>query len=149
MRATAAIVAVVLASASGANAAEVYRWVDANGKLHYADSPPPDVKAEKLNLKSAPTDPAAVEQAEAERLVRERHAEADAVVASNLTKETAAKAEQKAAECEVAKTRYEAAQHSRKFAAVDKDGKETWASGDEVVKLKEQRRAEMEAKCSS
>jgi len=32
-------------------AADMYKWVDENGKVHYADSPPPGKKAKKLDLK--------------------------------------------------------------------------------------------------
>lgn len=33
--------------------AQVYRWVDKDGKVHYAQQKPPDVKAEELAIKSA------------------------------------------------------------------------------------------------
>ena len=37
--------------AINSHAAEVYKWVDENGKLHYSDRPPPEQQAEKMNLK--------------------------------------------------------------------------------------------------
>ena len=145
MRALALVVCGVLALSAGA--AEIYRWVDAEGKVHFADSPPPDVKAEKLDMRSAPTDPAAVELEEATRQVRENQAEADTIVATNAAKEAAAKAEQKARECEGAKRRYEAVQHSRKFASTGADGKETWLSGADADALKSKLKADVDAKC--
>ena len=33
--------------------AQVYRWVDKDGKVHYAQQKPPDVKADELPIKSA------------------------------------------------------------------------------------------------
>lgn len=33
--------------------AQVYRWVDKDGKVHYTQQKPPDVKAEELPIKSA------------------------------------------------------------------------------------------------
>ena len=33
--------------------AQVYRWVDKDGKVHYTDQKPPDVQAEALPIKSA------------------------------------------------------------------------------------------------
>ena len=128
-------------------AAEVYRWVDADGKVHFSDAPPPGVVAEKLALKSAPTDPAAIDLAETERQVRENHAEADAVVANNSAKEAAAKAEKAEQDCADAKARYDAVQHSRKFATKDKDGKDAWMSGDDADKMKAKLKADVEAKC--
>jgi hypothetical protein len=133
--------------AAAAGAADVYRWVDAEGKVHFSDSPPPGVAAEKLGIKSAPTDPTAVDLAESERQVRENHEEADAIVAANAGKEAAAKAEQKAKDCEGAKARYEAVQHSRKFATKDKDGKDSWMSGDDADKMKQKLKDDVTAKC--
>ncbi len=145
MRALALIAVALLAS--GAGAAEIYRWVDAEGKVHFADSPPSDFAAEKLDIRSAPTDPAAVELEDATRQVRENRAEADATVASNTANEAAAKAEQKARDCEGARKRYEAVQHSRKFAATGADGKESWLSGADADALKTSLKANVEAKC--
>ena len=31
--------------------AETYKWIDADGKVHYSDAPPPDRKARKIELK--------------------------------------------------------------------------------------------------
>lgn len=31
--------------------ADMYKWIDANGKVHYSDSAPPDTKSQKLDLK--------------------------------------------------------------------------------------------------
>ncbi|MDK9723890.1 MAG: DUF4124 domain-containing protein [Sterolibacteriaceae bacterium MAG5] len=46
--------------AAGA-AAQAYKWTDAQGKVHFSDSPPPDRKADKLSIKPAvPENPEAV-----------------------------------------------------------------------------------------
>ena len=39
---TAFLILLGLAAAAAANAAEVYRWVDENGDVHYSESLPPD-----------------------------------------------------------------------------------------------------------
>lgn len=145
MRALILIACATLALAAGA--AEVYRWVDAEGKVHFSDTPPPGVASEKLAIKSAPTDPNAVELADATREVRENRAEADAVVASNAAKEAAAKAEQKAEACTAARKRYDDIQHSRKFASKDAAGNEVWMSGADADNLKQKAKADVDAKC--
>ncbi|TAN81084.1 MAG: glutaredoxin family protein [Gallionella sp.] len=41
----------------GAQAGKLYRWVDANGKVHYGDAPPPDaiqIETKKLSDAAAP-----------------------------------------------------------------------------------------------
>lgn len=41
--------------------ADMYKWIDKDGKVHYADSPPPGQKAKKLGLKiNSITGPATV-----------------------------------------------------------------------------------------
>ena len=46
------VVAVILASFSVAASAELYRWVDENGRVHYSDTPPPpNAKVEKETKK--------------------------------------------------------------------------------------------------
>lgn len=34
-----------------AAAADIYRWTDAQGKVHYSDSPPPEAKARQVKIK--------------------------------------------------------------------------------------------------
>ena len=41
----------LLLPAMGAATADMYKWVDEGGKVHYTDSPPPGQKAKKLDLK--------------------------------------------------------------------------------------------------
>lgn len=41
----------LLATLVTAALADMYKWVDENGKVHYTDSPPPGKKAKKLDLK--------------------------------------------------------------------------------------------------
>ena len=47
---------VVLAFSAGA-AAQAYKWVDKDGKVRYADTPPPGEKATPLKTPSGPTPP--------------------------------------------------------------------------------------------
>ena len=48
------VLSLLLASHSVANA-EVYKWVDADGKTHYSDSPPPKQQTEKVKIQKAST----------------------------------------------------------------------------------------------
>jgi hypothetical protein len=134
--------------ALSASASDIYRWVDKDGKVHFTDSPPPGIEAEKLAIKNEPTDPAAVELADSTREVRENRAEADAVVAQNSAKEAAAKAEAKAEACAASRKRYEDIQYSRKFASKDAAGKEVWLSGADADELKKKAKADVDEKCA-
>ena len=58
---------IVLILVSSGVTAEIYKWVDENGKTHYGDKPP-DKDAENIKLKSAPkTDPAQNSRQEKQR----------------------------------------------------------------------------------
>jgi len=41
-------------------AAATYKWLDENGRVVYGDTPPPGVKAERINVALPPADPSAV-----------------------------------------------------------------------------------------
>ena len=44
--------------------AQMYKWVDANGKVHYSDKPPPsNIKTEKLHEPARPISPPAANEA--------------------------------------------------------------------------------------
>lgn len=64
-----AVLMTVLALACGAALADVYRWVDENGKVHYSDQPPPaaieqvEKKIVRGGKPSAPPLPYALQQA--------------------------------------------------------------------------------------
>ena len=42
------VIALVVLSLSAA--ADIFKWVDANGKVHYSNTPPPDVKGTKVKV---------------------------------------------------------------------------------------------------
>ena len=44
------IVVAMAMLAFNADAADIYKWVDANGKVHYSNTPPPDVKGTKVKV---------------------------------------------------------------------------------------------------
>ena len=54
------LVACTLAFAALPAAAALYKWNDENGRVVYGDTPPPGVKAERVNPAVAPADPNAV-----------------------------------------------------------------------------------------
>lgn len=68
MNRTSLVLLSLLLAGGVAPAAELYRWVDENGKVHYSDTPPPPQarKAERKRLGDRPADanlPYAVQQA--------------------------------------------------------------------------------------
>lgn len=55
------VVALCLLTLAAGASAQAYKWTDAQGKVHFSDTPPPDRKADKLSIKPAvPENPEAV-----------------------------------------------------------------------------------------
>ncbi|HEX6829045.1 MAG TPA: DUF4124 domain-containing protein [Burkholderiales bacterium] len=55
------LAAALMLALSASVQAQLYKWVDSEGKIHYSDQPPPAGanKEQKLNIKKAPTAPGA------------------------------------------------------------------------------------------
>lgn len=143
----AALLLALALCAAGASAGDLYRWVDAEGRVQFGDAPPPGVKAEKLGIRSRPTDPAAQAADEAKAAATDRvNAEAE-----RLKGEQAAAAKQlaeaKAADCADAQKTYADMRDERKIFVTDAEGKESWARGDDAIKLKEKAKADVAEKC--
>jgi hypothetical protein len=147
LRALALLAGLMLAAAAGA--ADVYRWVDAEGKVHFADAPPADVVAEKLAIKSAPTDPTTLATDEEELATRARQTAEEQAIKAAVEKKTAADAAAADDACAEARERYANIQFSRKFTTKDADGSERWVSGSEAVSIREQAEAAVRTACGS
>jgi hypothetical protein len=50
-RAALRILAIAVLALASAAAADVFKWTDASGKVHYGDRPPEDAKAQKLEIR--------------------------------------------------------------------------------------------------
>jgi len=69
---------VALLTAAGLVGAETYRWRDPDGHLHFGDTPPPGVAAERVEVKPAPTPLDPDEAARRVKQLRQQEQEAKA-----------------------------------------------------------------------
>ena len=46
----------MVAYSDAGHSAEVYKWVDEDGKVYFSDSPPPDIVTEKIKPPPAPSE---------------------------------------------------------------------------------------------
>ena len=90
--------AAVLTLATSASA-EIYKWVDKDGKVQYSDTPPPAAQTKQLNIN---TGPAAPQQTYVEKAKESQKRVADQKDASAKEEDTAKQAAQKEAECKQA-----------------------------------------------
>ena len=111
------ILLILLTLVSASALAGLHKWVDADGKVHYSDQPPPaNVKATTLRSTSSAKDSASESGAAASsapaapKTIAER--EAELKKAQQAKKEAADKTAQKQAEADARRTICAAARHS-------------------------------------
>ena len=91
-----------------AGAAEIYKWTDAEGKVHFSDSPPPGVSdAIKVSIASAPTDPARLEHLDQQAEVRAKQSAMEDQLRDSQQKRAGEEAATKQQDCDAARKRYE------------------------------------------
>jgi hypothetical protein len=130
--------------------AQVYKWVDKDGKVHYTSQKPPDVKAEELAIKSANSlggDPAAAAAAPppaAAPPTKAGYEEADAAAAA-LKKEVDSLNQQR---CNTAKSiaaRYDSAPFLEKSNA---DGSKTRLTPEEEAAERARMKGQVTSACA-
>jgi hypothetical protein len=148
---TLAIAALALAFALALPAAaQVYKWVDKDGKIHYSDKPPRDPKAKgvkDLHIESKPTDPAAVERELAELTERGKSVDDSLRVQEQVKTQTAAQKAAAEQMCDQAMARLAALEQVQRMAKVDKDGNRTYASDGETNTEREKARKQVDELC--
>lgn len=116
-----------------AQAEQLYKWVDADGKVHYTDQPPPaKAQTKPLNIKSqssAPAQaaegkPAAKTAAEKEQEFRKRRVEAEEAGAKREKEQ--AEAKQKEQNCAAARGNLRMLQEGGRVAQYDAKGEKVY-----------------------
>jgi len=147
MRAVAILACVAFAATVGA--ADLFRWKDKDGKVHFGDAPPPDaVEVQKLGIRSAPTDPAQLETQALAQDLKTKQSAMEAQIRADQAQRAEQERADKQAACEAARKRYASVQHSRKFATTGADGKEAWMSGADADKMKSDLKAAADEACA-
>jgi hypothetical protein len=122
---------------SAAAAAQAYKWVDADGKVRYGDTPPPGVKATPLRPPPGPISSPAPASPDAkkdkplspEAAFRKRQMERDE--AEQKAAKERDDAERKRSNCESAQSRLRLLQSGARVATVDAQGERVFISDEE------------------
>ena len=126
---------------SAAAIAQVYRWVDDEGRVHYSDSPPVGVEATLMPIESDETD---LEASLREQVARERELELQQQLEADATEDAAAEAARREAlarACTRAKARVETIETARRLSRVEDDGtRHTYNDEERAAALAEARR---------
>ncbi|HEX5340381.1 MAG TPA: DUF4124 domain-containing protein [Gammaproteobacteria bacterium] len=148
--------ALLLAACAGllllnaAQADTVYRWVDAQGNVHYSQTPPANskAKAKPVEIAPAPSDPASLAQAQDLQQVVSDKQQVEQLRAQKTQQEAAKKAQQQKA-CDAARQRVQRYDEVHRVAHKDKDGNVVYSSGDDLVKLRQQAQQQADKLCGS
>jgi hypothetical protein len=111
---------------SGIASATVYKWVDAQGKVQYGDSPPDGVNAEVVEMPGSHATPAAAERPAA--------ASAKAPATDDGAKKSVESdvAQSREKQCTEAQDRYKKLIETRKLYKTGPDGERQYLSSDEI-----------------
>ncbi len=113
---------------SGMASATVYKWVDAQGKVQYGDSPPDGVNAEVVEMPGSHAAPAAAQPA------APAHAPAKPPAADDGAKKAVDSdvAQSREKQCSDAQERYKKLVETRKLYKTGPDGERQYLSSDEI-----------------
>jgi len=147
-RALSVVVFLLLQLLPGALPAEIYKWTDADGRVHYGSSKPSDVESSTMQT---PAPPPAAEVSRAERrlqemLDRERDAEEpepDPQAAEDARHERDARL----AECKSARYALRVLQLERPLYRTDASGKRIYLEDDQRAREIAEARARVKASC--
>ena len=141
----------MLVGLAAAASADVFRWTDAQGRVHYSDRPDSD-QAQRVGVVTHTTDPGAVAartQAESEQRSKDA-----TQAAQQSTDQNAAKAVQndvaksRADQCKEAKERYRVAIESQKLYRMGKNGERQWLTSQEIDEARVTAKKDMDTICA-
>lgn len=131
------------------HAAQVYKWQDASGAWHFSEKPPIDEQAEVIKLKQQKTaeESADTDESEDENNGEETSPREDRV-STNTEPKPAYTAEEKRANCDLAKKRLGGLEtHPRVLINDDKSGEERYLTAEEHQEWQAKSRQEISEFC--
>jgi hypothetical protein len=145
------VLIVLLAAYCGSAAAEVYRWVDAKGGVHYSDRPDSD-QAQPVGIYSRPTNREAVAQRtssereqRAQVAAQEQEQEATEAVSNAVNRDVSAV---RAEQCKKAQEQYKVAIESQRLYRMGKDGERVYLNDAELSEARVNARKAMDNACN-
>jgi hypothetical protein len=147
-RLTYALIATALVPLSAG--AQIYKWVDEDGVVHYTDQPV-QPSAERVAIRSGRTDNAAA-QARLKSAVKTHNDQTESYLQGRDDKRAAeaqaeADREQRAADCEKARAKLNELVRAQRLYRVDENGERQYLSDDEAVSAREQAGKEISEYC--
>jgi len=132
-----------------ARADQVYRWVDAQGNVHYSQTPPPDAvtKAKLVDVEPPPPEATGVEQQK--ELVKSVNAANDAQQkAAAAVQQQAQEKAQKQQACDAARKRLQGYMEAHRVITNGNSANPTYYTGDDLVKFRQQAQEQVNKLCA-
>ncbi|HKE45518.1 MAG TPA: DUF4124 domain-containing protein [Steroidobacteraceae bacterium] len=140
----------MLTCLSMAASADVFRWVDADGRVHYSDRPDSE-KAVRVGIVSHATDPDAIAaraQSEADDRAKAANQQAQQQAQQNTSTAVQKDVEKsREGQCKEAKEHYRIAIESQKLYRVGKNGEREYLTSQEIDAARLNARKDMDTVC--
>lgn len=133
------LAASVVALSSPAFAAEIYKWVDAEGNVHYVDRPSGNPTEQRLDIATRRTDNAAVRasvQARLDRQSARQEAREQAAEAERAAIDAQAEREERSRQCQMYRDRMESYLQSRRLYREDEAGERVYLDESETLEAR-------------
>ncbi len=129
--------------------ARIYKWVDANGDVHYSEQAPPESKARELKVQSRPADTAELDRLKEKAGLTppKEGAKTPEEALAPTAADKAADAKQRQKNCQIARKNLEVLGTSRRVATKDEKGNYVRLDDNQRQAQMEQARKQIEENC--
>ncbi len=140
-----ALAILILAVAPFASA-QLYKWVDKDGKVHYSDQPPPAQAAKQINVAPGPATPAPSARDKDQALEKNR---AESKEAAKKAEDSERLAKQKQEECDRARSYLKGLENGGRFVTFDAKGERVFMEQDQIDAETAKARKNVEEACKA
>lgn len=144
------LLAAAATTVTSAGASEIYRFVDANGNVHYVDRPTGEPSEQRLDIVSSRTNNAAVQasvQARLDHQSEREQARARANEEAQAAADAAAAAEQRAQQCTAYRERMETYLRSNRLYREDESGERVYLDEQQMLDARARLQEKIQESC--
>lgn len=143
-------VALALTASGVALSGEIYKWVDANGNVHYEDRPIGGPSTERVNIASRSTDSSSVQasiDARRERVAARDEAKAKQAEAESEAAKARAEAEDRQQKCTQYRARLETYLQSQRLYREDESGERVYLDEQQMLDARNKAQEKIQEFC--
>ena len=143
--------ALLLVTAGIVQAAQIYKWTDEDGNVHFGDTPAGE-DSERVAIQSHRTDPARVDaavRARSEAAAKSAEEEAASQPAGPSKEELQAQAAERQKKCDTYRDKLQRFVQSRRIYREDENGERVYLSEEEMQAAREKVEKQVQDHCSS